>query len=767
MAANTTYPERRSSSIWLTAICVAFGLAMLASTSSLAQSYDDLASAMKSRQAALAPYLLGSNRCLGERQDGFLEVNTNCPAEAVTLAEAENLDRRELYALMAQQLGMMPDDVGAERANREAERYKRGVLRQILVADQLTWWDGVPPRPGAVDASRILAQRYAVVHASADSTSPVVRDNLQQYEVYSVLDSTVDAQGVTWYQISESYVPKIKPPGWSPDPLGWIAGDQVIPWRRAVVMEFTTPYKRDPALFFADQQPLIDLANLPIIARETRLDSIRDAVQAGQGLKDDVLAVEPTFASDMPQAVLYPVLDFYPAAEDRDFMIDQRFARLLEIAAQASADAGGDPSAPEGGLALDIMFVMDTTQSMGPYLADVLAATESFVRSASADSAIRYGFLGYRDKHAGFEYAVKDYTPSLQTADEFLQTLREIKAETASTGDDIPEAAFDGLNQALDATQWRPGAIKAIWFVGDAPGREEDVSIRTLRDKISTRNMAVYAFHIENSKVSASFDRQAQEQYKELASLYQGSYGSSAQTAYFQRVDAATDTSFRNLVRDAFIQGKQSLDEARACSNTGQNIEQCRQQGILSQVDEGSFADLIFRQASLLIADRTMPETNIQAWVSDKVLTNPALGTLKPMILLNETELEELAERVRELKDVGETALRGEGGTTMDFWELVTQNSRWTMVDPTAVQFRDVFAAPLGINDLPYESDIMATTRYDFQNPAEVQNFVRSMELKLQHYEDLRRQRGNPMVWKRLNQGSDDRVVALELNQLP
>ena len=91
------------------------------------------------------------------------------------------------------------------------------------------------------------------------------------------------------------------------------------------------------------------------------------------------------------------------------------------------------------------------------------------------------------------------------------------------------------------------------------------------------------------------------------------------------------------------------------------------------------------------------------------------------------------------------------------------------MVDPKAVNFRDAFSVPLGISDLPYKSDIMAASRDDFESPDRVQDFVRSMENKLRHYEDLRRKRGDSDVWKKLSAGARDRdrVVGVELNQLP
>ena len=82
---------------------------------------------------------------------------------------------------------------------------------------------------------------------------------------------------------------------------------------------------------------------------------------------------------------------------------------------------------------------------------------------------------------------------------------------------------------------------------------------------------------------------------------------------------------------------------------------------------------------------------------------------------------------------------------------------------------RRLYWIPLGIDQLPYESDIMAATRSEFQNMDRVQDFVRNMSNKLAIYEDLKRRRGDPTVWKKLSTGAQerDRVVAVELNQLP
>ena len=409
---------------------------------------------------------------------------------------------------------------------------------------------------------------------------------------------------------------------------------------------------------------------------------------------------------------------------------------------------------------IDIVFVMDTTESMRPYLPQVLQAANEFV-SKAADDGLRFGFIGYRDKQREFGYMAREYTGQTQSAMDFIRTLGGVEAQpTNVVGDDIPECVFQGIDMGLRSTQWRKEAVKVIFLVGDAPGREEDsLSVRVLRDRANTRGIRIFAFHIQNSVVSGGYDRQTVDQFSELSSTFQGAYGTSRETGHFLSVDART-VDFRGVVLERFREAQRAFEAIRLAGTRG---------SALPEAAPGSLTELIFQQAVLLLPDSSIPDQEVRGWVCDKVLTDPAREALAPMILLTEMELEELDQRVRELKDVGEAALRAEKGTTLDFFDLVALNTRFTMRNPTAVNFRDVFSIPLGIDQLPYKSDIMAATRDKFLNHDHVQDFIRKMSYKLDHYEDLKRRQGDPTVWKKLSGGARgrDRVVGLELNQLP
>lgn len=736
---------------------------LFANSSLAADEYKALFTTMQARQPQLNALLMNPSHCLGERIDGFLEINASCTAEERNLAEEENRDRAALNKLMAADLGISIAKVGEEKAMRYMDRYMPGVLREVRIsATEINWWQGYPPDPRKTDVYRVLVRQYGHMHEKPEDSSPVVRDHVQQYEAFGVVDTAEDNAGKRWYLVTEEFVPKIKPPDWSPKTVGWIAENEVVPWRRALVMRFTNPYQREPSLFFKEPEPILNLIHSTPADRAQRLQDIRTQIKSNTGNPDGVIASEPSVADGEKQEymIMYPVLDFYGSTGGENVEIDGMFARLLKVAARTRKNDAAN-SQQSAAVPMDIIFVMDTTQSMRPYLEDVLAATRRFAEESSTD-ALRFGFMGYQDKDPKFDYETKEFTAQTLPAAEFVQTLSQIKAcDRQVPGDDIPEAVFEGIDTALESGQWRKDAVKILLLVGDAPGREEKVlNVKILRDKAAVRQIRILPFHIRNTEIGRRFDPASQQQYGDLSFFFKGREAEGTGQSYLRLVDA-DNSNFRDLMLESYQGSIKHLDEF---------LQARRDDRPLPEAEPGSLKELIFQQASLLLPDSNLPEEDQEkGWVCDKALTDPSREALVPMILLNEAELEELDARVRELKEIGEKASRGDGGTTYDFFDLVSKNTRFTMVNPSAVNFRDAFSVPLGIDKLPYKSDIMFATRDDFGSPDRVQDFIRKMENKLMHYEDLKRQRGNYGVWKKLSVGAQekDRVVGVALDQLP
>lgn len=738
--------------------CVSLGAAGLLTLSSnaLASNYSDLLATMQVRQAELEKEQLATNTCLGERLDGFLKINHNCSPQVSAMAESENSDRKALYTLMAQSLDSDSQTVGIQWAKKRHPLYIDGVMREIRLEDgTTTFWNGIGEHPDDANIARVLTKQYAKLHADADKSSKVLRDNLPLYEAFGVVKQQ-EVNGTRWFQVTEDYVPKQKPANWQPDTIGWISEEEVIPWKRALVMRFTNSLNRDPSVFFEKAEDAVALVKASSSERNKQLDKLYSQFQAGAVSRGTgALAIEPTVGQEQEQVVMYPLLDFYKS-QSGDLYMDGQFTRLLEVAAQTrnGADTQGIGNVP-----VDIVFVMDLTSSMKPYLDQLLTVVKNFTMDVDGQD-IRFGFVGYQDENKAFDYTVKQFTArGVVTPSEFVKVLSKIEArKNPVKSDDIPEAVFNGVNVALDSSQWRENSAKLLILVGDAPGREDKLfNVKGLRDKANVRDIPVFSLYIDSSKGAAKHARRGKKQYTQLSSTYEGAYGTSREIPHITIIDGGSATKF-----GAAVEG--GLDEAKDLVTI-----LATKQADSIELEEGSVAELLFQQANLMLADSDMPENSVVGWVSDKVMKSPGREALAPMILLNEAELDELEQRVRELKNIGEMAMRGDSGTTLDFFDLVSDNTRFTIVDPSAVNFRDAFSAPLGINSLPYDSDIMATTREEFHSMDRVQSFVRAMDNKLHHYEDLKRQQGNPDVWKKLSTGTSerDRVVGVELNQLP
>ena len=717
--------------------------------------YAVLLAAMLQDQPQLESLLQDPGRCLGERLDGMLHVKEGCPDWVRDLGERENRNRHDLNQLMAADLGLSAEEVGRQWAIRKNSRYRRGVLREVrLSTAETAWWDGILPPPGLVP--RVLTRENAKLYRQAD-TSQLAREALEQYESFYVVDRVKNAAGESWYAVSEEYVPRFKPINWSPKIAGWIAEKDVIPWRWALAMQFASPVNREPSLFFRTMPPLIALGKLDAGQRAERLKALRTQLGQAAGKPLDVIAEEPHVGVEQECMVVYPVLDSYPSRNNESFPISSMATRLLEVSARTRSE--GEKTAADRPLVADILFVMDTTESMQPYLDNVLQATKEFV-AVSGGENIHFGFIGYRDKNPAFGYVTKHYTTATLPAKDFLPILATVKAQSPIVkGDDIPECVYQGLAAALDSVQWRANVVRIIFLVGDAPGRDEDgLNAVILRDRARLRKIGIMAFQLRNSTVSREYDGQTARQFETVSTTLESNDQPSLGSKHFFSVDTRA--------HDFAVTVAQRFQEALAAIR---QFPELKAKGVTPKAEPGTLTELIFQQAALLLADPSLPEKDLTGWVCDKVLTEPTKPALVPKILVTEGELDELESRVRELRDLGMKVLSGEEHSRLDFFDLVAKNSQGTILDPKAVNFRDAFSMPLGIEQLPYDSAILSKNREDFRNPAMVHDLIVAMDNKLACYVDLKKKRANKEVWKKLSQGTSDkdRVVALPLDQLP
>jgi hypothetical protein len=141
---------------------------------------------------------------------------------------------------------------------------------------------------------------------------------------------------------------------------------------------------------------------------------------------------------------------------------------------------------------LDLTIVLDTTGSMGDelqYLKSEVKSIASAVHDRFPNVHQRYALVCYRDEGMGDEYVTRkfDFTTDVE------QFRKNLSAQSAAGGGDIPEAMQKGLEEATKLP-WRDAdTARVVFLIADAPPHARDAlttldHVNTLRKK----GVAVY-----------------------------------------------------------------------------------------------------------------------------------------------------------------------------------------------------------------------------------------------------------------------------------
>lgn len=128
---------------------------------------------------------------------------------------------------------------------------------------------------------------------------------------------------------------------------------------------------------------------------------------------------------------------------------------------------------------LDIVFVFDSTGSMGGVITEVKARIGTFMKTITwLVPDTRLALVTYRDHRKydlnDFEYTIR-YTPLTDGTDKGIAKLRRfLRTTEAFGGGDIPEAVHEGLKTAIRNAGWRKNSKRIIIIFGDAPPRPEN-----------------------------------------------------------------------------------------------------------------------------------------------------------------------------------------------------------------------------------------------------------------------------------------------------
>lgn len=199
----------------------------------------------------------------------------------------------------------------------------------------------------------------------------------------------------------------------------------------------------------------------------------RPVLGAGVEVRDGsgaVVASLRTYADG--RALFHPPMGVDPSSQQRPrytaTVTKGAASEEVELSAETrSYDIRLDATAEAAPVALDVVFLIDTTGSMGDEIDRLKANITSMSEKISALPAapeVRYGMTLYRDRGDLFETRTFDLT---EDQGAFSAALDEVQADG---GGDTPEDLNAGLRDALDKQSWRgDDAVKLVFVVADAP----------------------------------------------------------------------------------------------------------------------------------------------------------------------------------------------------------------------------------------------------------------------------------------------------------
>ena len=640
---------------------------------------------------------------------------------------------------------------------------------------------------------RVLARPFSNLYQAADETSAIVEENVpvfQSYYVYTRPDVSVTSTDVEgWYEVGSDVRGTV---------LGWMKADDVMEWRQTMCLAYTHPGGRQPVLMFEELDPLRSLLKSPEDARTQTAEDYYQTLESGDIPADfPVISREPKeFIDIVEQFYLLPILEHAP------FEIGGMEGRLLKVAAATKTERGSvtvkenpeafsDSASPGAGssnpeamfetLKMDVVYVVDMTASMQPYIDLTVEAIWDMSRWVTKDAelkdSIKFGLWGYRDSTeiSGIEFTTKNFTPELQQVEAFEKNLAAVKVADVGS-QDYAEDVFAGMEKAMRETQWTEGAMHIIVLLGDAPSHEpghawnsSGQSANTLRDFANPPDtFYVFGLHIKDDNAQEYWDL-AEEQFNTLSrnpGLETPSYWSVASDDQegFGKASKAIAEGLVGIVNSA-KKGEISATTVAEAAEAPPSPPATPEEEVSDKVMKLGYAALVEWIGSETGAKAPR---DVTAWITDKDLLDPDIQAMDVRILISKNELDSLKTVLQEIMTAGRRGIIGGEDFLTALQSIPSVASRGGEQLKNAQTIAESGLLPEFIQDLPYQSRIMNMSNEIWASWGvdQQEEFLNEIDAKIKLYAAIH---DNPQGWIALNQGDDpsEHVHPISLVSLP
>lgn len=522
---------------------------------------------------------------------------------------------------------------------------------------------------------------------------------------------------------------------------GWLEAERAIEWRHTMVAAFTNPAGRQPVLFLRserDERLLMLDGNAG--AQGERL---RAAAAAPNGDPGPVIAIEPPNAIDFSQHFyLMPILGAQRIEREAGPPL-----RLLEvISAPAEAQRPPTPPAPPQQFKAGVVFVLDTTMSMNPYIERTRNAVRDIVANIGntpLKDNFRFGLVAYRDSLAdnpGLEYVTRFYgKPDFTLPPDSIVAPLAAARESPASSTGFDEDPIAGIKAAIDEVDWSPMSGRYIVLITDAGARSAThphsvthLNIADIRELAKAKGIAIFTIHLLTPEGRARHDHEpAAAQYRELTQF------GAAGPLYFAVPNGAPD-AFARTVQDLTRALISQVGEAAGRPvDTAQHVPPPMAEAV-RVVSEAMRLTYLGRTAN------TQAPDVVRSWTTDRDLADPTVSSLDVKVLLTRNQLSDLAKSLQAILDAG-LAGRTEPRT---FFTQLRSTFAAAARDPQRIARAASIGSMLGeyLDDLPYQSEIMDIQEADWLAMGAIaqRTVLNNIEAKLRLYQEFQ---ANADLW--------------------
>ena len=524
-------------------------------------------------------------------------------------------------------------------------------------------------------------------------------------------------------------------------PEGWLAADKAIDWKHTMVAAFTNPAGRQPVLFLRSERDQ-RLLMLDVQAGQ-RAQALRAAAQSG-GDPGPVIAIEPPRVVDFARNFyLMPILSAQ--------RIEREFGpplRLLEvISAPAEPPRPPAPPANTNDFKAGVVFVVDTTVSMQPYIDRTKEAVRSIIglvgQTAVRDN-FRFGLVGYRDSLAdspGLEYATRVFSkPDFSQPPDAINAAIAGARESPASSTSFDEDPIGGIKAAMDEINWTPMAGRYIVLITDAGARTAThphsltgLNIEDIRELAKARGIALFAIHLLTPEGRARRNHEpAAAQYRALTQF------GGTEPLYFPVANGSPD-AFARTVTDLTRSLLSQVGEA-----AGRPVTDPAPTTTPAIREAARVVGEAMRLTYLGRAENTQAPDVVRSWTTDRDLQDPAVASLDVRVLLTRNQLSDLA---RSLQGILQAGLAGRTEPRTFFTQLRATFAAAAR-DPQRIAGAQRIGALLGeyLDDLPYQSEIMDIREEDWVAMGAIaqRTVLNNVEAKLRLYQEFQ---SNTDLW--------------------